>query len=129
MVAGESACFYHDGRKAVTVCDACGRFLCGLCDCGLNGRHYCPPCLESGARKRTIEELESSRPLYGRQALVLAILPLFITGLAALFVVFRHWRTPGSLVHPQRWLMPTALVLASLQTLGYLFFLITAFIG
>jgi len=128
LVDGESACFYHDAKKAVVVCDACGRFLCGLCDCALNGRHYCPPCLESGAQKRTIEHLEKSRPLHGRQALMLAILPLFITGLAALFVVLRHWKTPGSLVKPQRWLMPTALVLASLQTLVYLFFILAAFL-
>src|SRR5262245_21637562 len=98
MVEGESACFYHDARKAVVVCDGCGRFLCALCDCALNGRHYCPPCLESGAQKQTIEHLEKSRPLHGRQALILAILPLFITGLAALFVVLRYWKAPGSLV-------------------------------
>ena len=42
-----------------------------------------------------------------------------ITGLAALFVTLRYWKAPGSLVQPQRWLMPTALVLASLQTLAY----------
>lgn len=128
MVAGESACFYHDAKKAVVVCDACGRFLCGLCDCNLNERHYCPPCLESGAQKRTIEQLEKSRPLHGRQALMLAILPFFLTGLIALFLALRYWKTPGSLVKPQRWLMPAALVLASLQTLIYLFFIIGAFI-
>lgn len=119
MIPGESACFYHDAKKAVVVCDSCGRFLCALCDCILSGRHYCPPCLESGDQKRNIEHLEKSRPLHGRQALVLAILPLFITGLAALFVTLRYWKAPGSLVQPQRWLMPTALVLASLQTLAY----------
>lgn len=128
LVAGESACFYHAAKKAVVVCDACGRFLCALCDCGLNGRHYCPPCLEAGARKRTIEQLETSRPLHGRQALMLAVLPLFFTGLASLFLVVRHWRTPGSLVHPQRWLMPTALVLASLQTLFFLAIILHAFL-
>ncbi|HEX5218154.1 MAG TPA: hypothetical protein VFZ59_01185, partial [Verrucomicrobiae bacterium] len=114
MIAGESTCFYHDSKKAVVVCDACGRFLCGLCDCNLNGKHYCPPCLESGAQKRTIEQLEKSRPLHGRQALILAILPLFLTGLAALFIALRYWKAPGSLVKPQRWLMPTALGLAIL---------------
>jgi len=128
MVAGESACFYHDAKKAVVVCDVCGRFLCALCDCNLSGRHYCPRCLESGAQKRTIEQLEKSRPLHGRQALILAILPFFLTGLIAIFMALRYWKSPGSLVKPQRWLMPTALVLASLQTLTYLFFIVFAFI-
>jgi len=120
MIEGESACFYHERKKAVVVCDACGRFLCALCDCQLNGQHYCPPCLEAGDAKRSIEPLEKSRMLYGRQALILAILPLFITGLAALFIAIRRWKAPGSLVAPQRWLMPTALTLAILQTLAFL---------
>lgn len=120
MVAGESACFYHERKKAVVVCDACGRFLCALCDCPLNGRHYCPPCLEAGDTKRSIEQLEKSRMLYGRQALILALLPLFITGLAALFIALRRWKSPGSLVAPQRWIMPVALGLAILQTLAFL---------
>jgi len=119
IIPDESACFYHDAKKAVAVCDSCGRFLCALCDCVLNSRHYCPPCLESGDKKQRIEQLEKSRPLHGRQALFLAVLPFFITGLAALFLVLRHWKTPGSLVQPQRWLMPTALVFAGVQTLAY----------
>jgi len=121
MVEGESTCFYHERKQAVVVCDSCGRFLCALCDCPLNGRHYCPPCLEAGDTKRSIEHLEKSRMLYGRQALILAILPLFITGIAALFIALRRWKAPGSLVAPQPWIMPTALTLAILQTLGFLF--------
>lgn len=127
MVPGESACFYHEAKRAVVVCDGCGRFLCALCDCLLNGRHYCPPCLEAGEKKRVIATLEKSRPLYARQALILAILPLFISGLAAIFLAIRHWRTPGSLVQPRRWHMPVALALASLQTLGFLVLFLVAF--
>jgi hypothetical protein len=128
LVEGESACFYHAAKKAVVVCDTCGRFLCALCDCVLNGRHYCPPCLEAGDRKRSIEPLEKSRPLHARQALMLAILPFFITGLIAIFLAIRHWKTPGSLVNPKRWVMPVALGLACLQTLVFLFFIIRAFV-
>jgi len=126
VVPGEAACFYHEQKKAATVCEACGRFLCGLCDCELNGRHLCPGCLESGRTKRTIEQLETVRALYGRQALLLSLLPLFITGLAAIYLAVRHWRTPGSLVSPQRWAMPVALVFAILQTLGFSALLLTA---
>jgi hypothetical protein len=129
MIAGESACFYHDAKKAVVICDGCGRFLCTLCDCFLEGQHYCPPCLESGDRKRSIAPLEKSRPLHARQAMVLAILPFFVTGLIALFLAIRYWKAPGSLVRPQRWIMPTALILASLQTIVYLFLIIGAFVA
>src|SRR5262245_22100640 len=47
MVEGESVCFYHENKKAAVVCDACGRFLCGLCDCYVHGKHLCPNCLET----------------------------------------------------------------------------------
>src|SRR5438093_9185003 len=46
LVEGESTCFYHAGKKAVLPCHGCGRFLCALCDCELNGEHFCPACLE-----------------------------------------------------------------------------------
>src|SRR5262245_51105568 len=45
MVEGESSCFYHPQMKAVLPCEGCGRFLCALCDCELQGKHFCPACL------------------------------------------------------------------------------------
>src|SRR5271154_2454763 len=66
MVEGESSCFYHPKKKAVAPCDGCGRFLCALCDCELNQRHYCPGCLESGQNKGKINSLQKGRTLYDR---------------------------------------------------------------
>jgi hypothetical protein len=120
IIDGDSGCFYHPEKKAVLPCDACGRFLCALCDCELKGQHYCPACLQSGQRKQSIKGLEDVRVLYARQALVFSILPLFITGAAAVFMAIRYRKAPGSLVNPMRWAMPTALILGSLQTMGYL---------
>ena len=128
VAQGEATCFYHEGKRAAVVCDACGRFLCALCDCQFNNKHYCPQCLEVGGKKKTIEQLETMRMLYSRQALVLSILPLFITGLAALFIAIRHWKSPLSLVSPQRWQMPVALVLATLQTLAFTALIISALV-
>jgi hypothetical protein len=120
MTDGESVCFYHENKKAAVVCDACGRFLCGLCDCLLHGRHLCPNCLETGRQKKTIASLDTVRPLYGYQAMLCALVPVFITGIAAIVIALRHWKSPGSIVRPQqRWQMPLALVLGSLQTLGF----------
>ncbi len=128
MVDGESSCFYHPQKKAVVPCDLCGRFLCALCDCDLNGKHFCPSCLETGKKKRSIQDLEDSRTLHRRQALVCAFLPLLITGLAAVFIALRHWNSPDSLVSPRRWAMPVALVVGILQTLllGALIFSLAA---
>jgi hypothetical protein len=120
LVEGESSCFYHPQKKATVPCDVCGRFLCALCDCELKGQHLCPGCLESGQRKTSIKGLEDTRVLHSRLALMLSLLPFFITALAAFYVVARYRKEPGSLVAPMRWAFPTALVLASLQTVLYL---------
>jgi hypothetical protein len=126
VVEGESSCFFHPQKKAVVPCEMCGRFLCALCDVELDGRHLCPPCLESGKKKQTIRSLEDSRMLYNRQALVLSLLPLFISGLAAIYLATRHWKDPVSLVQPMRWAMPAALVLGILQTLVFVLAIIAA---
>lgn len=120
VVSGESSCFYHENKVAVVVCDSCGRVLCALCDCEINGQHMCPSCLTSGKNKSAIEPLESTRTLYAPQALLAAMVPLFFTGLIALFYVWKYWNSPPSLVKPQRWMMPAALVLAIIQTIAFL---------
>src|SRR5882757_4158810 len=78
MVEGESSCFYHPQKKAVLPCDSCGRFLCALCDCELNGQHFCPACLEGGRKKKKIKSLENHRVLYDSAALALAVYPMLI---------------------------------------------------
>src|SRR5687767_8874789 len=61
LVEEVSSCFYHEQKKAITLCEACGRFLCGLCDLDFGGQHLCPRCLESGRRKGKIKSLENHR--------------------------------------------------------------------
>src|SRR6185312_11526726 len=100
MVEGESSCFYHPQKKAVLPCDGCGRFLCALCDCPLDGRHLCPTCLEAGRTKGKIKSLDNERTLYDSIALALTLYPLIIfyftliTAPLALFVAVRYWNAP-----------------------------------
>src|SRR5688572_22390826 len=56
LLQGESSCFYHEQKKAVVPCDACGRFLCALCDVDLNGKHLCSQCLDTGRQKGSLQE-------------------------------------------------------------------------
>lgn len=129
-VGGEEArCFYHDTRKAAEVCGICGRFLCGLCDCLLNGSHYCPGCIEAGRSSRQIQELDNSRTLYGRQAFLLAIVPLYVTGILAVFMALRYRNSPASLVRPQQWMFSAALALGALQTAGFTLLIVMAALG
>lgn len=125
MVEGESSCFYHPQKKAVLPCDGCGRFVCALCDCQLNGQHFCPVCLETGKTKGKIKSLDNQRTLYDRIALSLAIYPLLIfyftliTAPMALFVAIRYWKSPPSLVRRGKIRFVVAIIFALLQIAGW----------
>lgn len=127
MIEGESSCFFHPQKKAVVTCDACGRFLCALCDCQWKNQHLCTTCLEAGCKKQTIAGLEEERPLYRRQALVLSLLPILITGPIAVIVALYYWKAPTSIVRPMRWAMPVALIFGGLQTVILISLIILAF--
>jgi hypothetical protein len=104
--AGQAACFYHPHKTAHVPCDACGRFICALCDVELHGQHLCPSCIESGRRKGTLTTFENRRLLWDNIALSTAVLPVvtlffwfltIITAPAALLLAVMGWRKPGSL--------------------------------
>jgi len=125
MIEGESSCFYHPQKKAVVPCQGCGRFLCALCDCELNGQHFCPACLETGKTKGKIKSLENQRTLYDSIAMSLAIFPLLIfyftliTAPVALFIVIRYWNAPRSIVRRTKIRYIVAIILASTQIAGW----------
>lgn len=132
IAEGEATCFYHSAKKAVVPCDACGRFLCALCDIEFDGQHLCVACIESGQRKGRMENLENSRKLYDDLALILAALPVIIlcfwpasviTAPAAIFVVIRYWNTPSSIIPRTKIRFVLAFILAILQCAGWAFFL------
>jgi len=136
MAERESSCFYHPQKKAVVPCQGCGRFLCALCDCELHGEHFCPACLEVGRQKGRITRLENKRMLYDGVALSLAILPLLIfyftiiTAPMALYIAIRYWNAPRSIVHRTRIRLVLAILLATLQIVGWgigIYFLTAAF--
>ena len=100
----EASCFYHAGSRAAIPCDQCGRFLCQLCDIEIGGRHLCPACFQAGVAERKIDLVETRRTMYDSVALAFAVLPalliwpVLVGAPAALWVVFRRWRSPGSIV-------------------------------
>jgi hypothetical protein len=128
VVESEASCFYHPQKKAVVPCEACGRFLCALCDCELHGNHFCAGCLEAGGQKGTIQKLENQRTLYDNIALALALYPVVllfgiyftcITAPMALYIAIRHWNSPGSIVHRTKIRFVFALILGVLELVGW----------
>jgi hypothetical protein len=128
LLEGESSCFYHPDKKAVLACEACGRFVCALCDCDLHGQHYCPTCLDVGKTKGKIKNLENYRVLYDTIALALAVLPIvtlvfwfasLLTAPAAIFVAIRYWNAPRSIVHRTKIRYVLAIVFATVELAGW----------
>ena len=128
QVSNEAGCFYHPGKKAVTSCSACGRFVCALCDVALSGRHLCPTCFEKGKSKRKIKSLENHRTCYDTIALMVATVPIlfyFITPLTAplaIYLTVRHWNTPSGIIPRAKIRFILAFILAGLQIAGWILF-------
>jgi hypothetical protein len=124
--AGQAACFYHPHKTAHVPCDACGRFICALCDVELHGQHLCPACIESGRRKGSLTTLESRRVLWDNIALSVAVLPIatvffwwmsIVTAPAAILLAVIGWRKAGSVAPRGKWRFIVTLIF-SLLVLG-----------
>lgn len=126
VAEGDASCFYHHGKRAVLPCDACGRFLCALCDVELGGRHLCPACMEGQKKKGQLAALETERTLYDRIALSMAVYPLLLfyltvlTAPAAIFVSIRYWKAPGSLVRGKKASFIAAIVISVIEIAGWI---------
>jgi len=125
----EATCFYHPKKKAVIPCSVCGRFLCALCDVEFNGRHICTSCLETGKKKHRIKTLENHRTLYDTIVLATALIPILfvwptiVTAPMSLFLVFRYWNAPTSIIPRTKFRLILAFILAGLQITGWAFFI------
>jgi hypothetical protein len=127
-IAGDSeaSCFYHPESRAAVPCDRCGRFLCRLCDIEIEGCHLCPACFQSGVSSSKLHTVETRRTMYDSVALALATLPalmiwpMVIGAPATLWVIFRRWRSPGSIVPRSRIRFYLAGFLAVAQIAGIL---------
>lgn len=125
---GEAVCFFHPANRAVLACDACGRFVCTICDLPVGTRHLCPVCLSKGLGKEKLPEILPRRFLWARTALLFAILPILcliwpawvISGGTAVILAILSWWRPVSLVRGrQRWAAIFAIVFGIVQMAGW----------
>lgn len=130
--ASEASCFYHPENRAAVPCDACGKFLCKVCDLDLDGRHLCHECLDRGIRSKSAS-LDDTRILYDSMALHLAAwpvlgvyLPLF-TAPVVLFLAFRHMGSPSSILPRTRIRWWIAIGLAVLEIVAIVALILWAF--
>ncbi|NLV40090.1 MAG: hypothetical protein GXY15_02530 [Candidatus Hydrogenedentes bacterium] len=128
VLTDESTCFHHSEKRAEAVCDACGCFLCALCDIEApGGGHYCPACHAKGEAGLAKVRERSGQMLYDEVALTMALISTLIpyfspfTAPVVLYIVFKYWSKPLSAVPRGRWRFVVALLLAMLQLVGILF--------
>lgn len=126
--AGEATCFFHNTKRAVVPCDHCGRFLCALCDFPVDGRHWCPGCLEASARKNQVEALERSRVRWDLIVWYLLGFPLLLFGWPAVVtapaaLVIALWKrgSPPSQVTRSRMWLNIGIGVALLEIAGVIF--------
>lgn len=137
----ESSCFYHPSKRAETVCDHCGRFVCGLCDIPLTGGHFCPVCVEQGhttavgrGRQQERGRGEPEITHYDTIALDVSFWPIFtffftlFTAPIALYLALRYWRTPQGILKRGRWRAVLAIVLSVVQ-IGFWVLLFAVMLG
>ena len=125
----QASCFQHPDRKAVVLCERCGRFLCTLCDLPVGEHHLCPQCLEPfQTEQRDDKEIPGTETivLYDSIALSLAILPLlmfyltFLTAPVVLYMVVRYWNSPRGPMPRSRIRFILAAAAALMQVAGWL---------
>jgi hypothetical protein len=130
----EASCFFHPQSRALAPCDQCGRFLCGLCDLEIDGRHMCPACLVPAPGQLSPALLEPRRTMFDTVVLLVAILPillwpfLFISAPTTLFLVVRYWRKQSSLVKRTKIRFVIAAVIAVAEMV-LLYFIVRALIS
>jgi hypothetical protein len=123
----EASCFFHPESRAAVPCDQCGRFLCRLCEIEADGRHFCPACFQAGIAANQLGNVETRRTMYDTMALALATIPavllwpVLVGAPAALFVVFRRWNAPGSILPRTRIRFYLAALFAVAEIAGIVF--------
>jgi hypothetical protein len=127
---GEATCFEHANKRAIAVCNQCGRFLCALCEVEVAGQIWCPSCLIPANAAGPIQALEKRRTLYDSIALALATLPALLlfypsifTAPVIVYLAIRYWKKPSSIIPRSKWRFVTALLVAIME-LGIVAFLI-----
>jgi hypothetical protein len=130
--ANDSACYYHDNRRAERECTSCGRFVCALCDIELGEDTLCPSCLERHMKDKSLARLDFGRTRWDRVNTSLAAFGLlsfscipivFITAPAAIGIAIKHRATPLSIFPRSRaglWLGAGAAALELVAYVGFI---------
>lgn len=126
----ESSCFFHPSKQAQTVCQSCGRYVCGLCETVFENQVLCPDCLGSAHDDQSMTTLVNRRVCHDSIALMISVVPILmwpltvLTAPAAIIYAGRYWNAEGSLVRRGKVRFILAILFALLQIVGWVFLFI-----
>jgi hypothetical protein len=118
---GEAACFDHPGKRAVSACQQCGRFVCQLCAVEFGGGIWCPSCVAGSRGKARPANAGASRTLWDTWALTIPFALLvfwpatILSAPAVVALALMKWKQPISLVRRNRWRFVVGLAVALAQ--------------
>lgn len=126
LPAAKAACYNHPAKEAVAACDQCGRFLCALCELPVEGKLYCPSCMEKMDQEGHLRMFKRRETRHDSVSLALAFLPLIIwpltivTAPLTLLYIWKYWSTPNqSILRRTRWRFYVAGLCALAQCAGW----------
>jgi len=121
----DATCFFHAGKKAATICDECGRFLCGLCELPFGDETLCSSCLEACRKTSDAPKHKARRVCFDKLALGLAVVPLVLyfpgvvlTAPAALLIALIYWRKKPDFSPGFRGRMIAAVLFSVMEIIG-----------
>lgn len=122
-----ATCFFHPNKVAQSVCQECGRFVCGLCEMEVMGRRLCVKCLEDQHQQQKINVFTERRSLHDNMLMSLAVLPLLmwpltvISGPMTVILTLWWWRKAHPLARRTKPRMAVAGVIGLAETVAWLF--------
>lgn len=118
----ESSCFFHPKKLAVSHCSECGRFLCSLCELNIEGRIFCPACIERLDQEKRLKTFTNQVTFWDSITLSMAILPMLllpltiITAPLTFIYIWRHFKDNKDYIIPRkRWRFYLAGLIAGIQ--------------
>ena len=94
----DATCVYHPHKKAVTVCQGTGNFICALCAVEVKGKTYSVQYLESKAGKKAADEMANRYLPRPDRVVTNLFVALFIPyANAVVFILFPLWAVYGYL--------------------------------
>jgi DNA-directed RNA polymerase subunit RPC12/RpoP len=123
--SGEASCFQHPTKRVAVPCDSCGRFLCTLCQFSLGNQNLCPSCIAAARKKQSVRWI-SRRLNLDSVALATATIPMLgiwttlVGGPVAIYLGIRAFSQAPGPVPRGRWRAIAAIVLGTLQVIGWI---------